>query len=411
MVVLPNGDIGGSLHERLSFVAGRLRDALGDVVEMLPVTVKKPAEFQRTLKLDRSLSSRLLRAVHAHDPLASLHRMPGPHGVRLLLTAARKSGTDPILIARAEEALVAVERLVTSEVGDWKELNAAISGWLPDARQQFEMANRQAAFRAMSNLRGVTADAEVSVTLIHPGRDNPDWLDRAGITGICRMKRIRPGAPMGLLHGSSIAPPKTVRRLSLDGKSIDPLSGAPLLEDFSSQPPPQFAVQVAGDTIHYVLKGDGVGVGSMVDLFFADMMRARYPIHRSVSDRPATPGALIDIPVKSLVVDVLVHEDVWQGVEPDLRMYDTAGRGVANPTDASRDMDRIDVLESIQDMGSQIERFRTKEFAGYIEMVHYVCDKLGWDSNRFRCYRCRVDFPVYGTQVSMVFEPPAPRDT
>lgn len=407
MVISSDKDTGDSLQQRLSQAAESLRDAIKEVVHALPVTVRKPAEFQRVLKLDRSLSSRLLRAVQAYDPLASLHRMPGPHGVRLLLKAAGKSGVDPELIARAEQALTDVERLVITEVGDWKELSAAISGWLPDARHQFEMSNRQTAFRAMSNIKGVTADAEVSVSLIHPGSAHADWVDRAGVTGICRMKRLRPGTPMGLLHGSSIAPPPGTQRLSLDGQPIDPQHGAPLLQGFSSQPVPRFAVQVAGDTVHYVLQGDGVGVGSMVDLLFGDVMRGRYPAHKSVSPRPATPGAVIDIPVKMLIVDVLVHEDVWPGVEPELRMYDTAGRGIANPTDASRDMDRIDVLESIQDMGTQMERFRTKEVARYVDMVRFVCDQLGWDSSRFHGYRCRVDYPVYGTQVSMIFEPPS----
>jgi hypothetical protein len=408
MVVPPEKDTVLPLEQRLSGAAERLREALRDVVQAVPVAVRKPAEFQRVLKLDRSLSSRLLRAVRLHDPLAFLHRLPGPHGVRLLLKAAGKGGVEQELVSRTEQALTEVERLVATEVGDWKELEAAISGWLPDAREQFEMSNRQTAFRATSNIKGVTAEAEVSVTLIHPGSANPDWVDRAGITGICRMKRLRPGTPMGLLHGSSIAPPPGTQRLSLDGEPIDPTHGAPLLRDFSSLPIPQFAVRVEGDTVHYVLQGDGVGVGSMVELFFADIMRGRYPAHSGVSPRPATPGALIDIPVKTLIVDILVHEDVWPGVEPELRMYDTSGRGVANPTDPARNMDRIDVLESIQDMGTQMQRFRTKEVGRYVEMVRFVCRKLGWDSNRFRGYRCRVDYPVYGTQVNMIFQPPAP---
>jgi len=405
-----NSNTAQSIEQRLGRATERLRQALSDVIDLVPVRVKKPAEFQRVLKLDRSLSSRLLRSVRMHDPLACLHRLPGPHGVRLLLRAAGKAIGDQKAVRRTEEALVDLENLVTTEFGEWKDLTAAISGWLPEAREQVEMANRQTAFKAMSVIKGVMADAEVSVTLIYPGSNNADWVDRAGITGICRMKRLRPGAPMGLLHGSSIAPPPGTQRLSLTGDPIDPRHSAPLLGDFSSRPTPRFDVQIQGDTVHYVLKGDGVGLGSMVDLFFADVMRGRYPTHARVSPRPATPGAVIDIPVKTLIVDILVHEDVWPGVEPELRMYDTAGRGVANPTDASRDMDRIDVLESIQEIGTRMERFRTKEVARYVEMVRFVCDQLGWDSNRFRGYRCRVDYPVYGTQVSMIFRPPGRAD-
>jgi hypothetical protein len=396
-----------TLEHRLSRGAARLRAALAAVIDALPVRVKKPAEFQRVLKLDRSLASRLLRAVQVDDPLASLHRMPGPHGVRLLLKAAVKAREDPKLIKRAEDALADVERTVFTELGDWKALDVALSGWLPEVREQFETSNRQAAFRAMSNIKGIVADAEVSVSLIHPGGANADWVDRAGITGLCRMRRLRPGAPMGLLHGSSIVPPPGTQRLSLEAQPIDPEHGAPLLREFCSSPIPRFDVRVEGDIVHYVLKGDGVGVDSMVDLYFADVMRGRYPANRSVSPRAATPGAVIDIPVRTLIVDVLIHEAVWPGVEPELRMYDTAARGIANPTDPARDMDRIDVLDSIQSLGASIARVRTREVAGYPEMVRSVCDTLGWDSEHFRGYRCRVDYPVYGTQVSMVFAPPA----
>lgn len=396
-----------TLEHRLSRNAEQLRAALADVLDALPLRVQKPAELERTLKLDRSLASRLLRSVRLNDPLASLHRLPGPHGVRLLLKAAAKITENSELIDRAENALADVERLVVTELGDWKALDVALSGWLPEAREQFELVNRQAAFRAMSNIKGVTADAEISITLIHPDSTKAGWVDRAGITGLCGMRRLRPGAPMGLLHGSSIAPPPGTERLSLDGQPIDPLHGAPLLREFCCAPLPQFEVQVKGDIVHYMLEGDGLGVQSTVDLYFADVMRGRYPAARAVSPRPATPGAVIDIPVKTLIVDVLLHDNVWPDVEPELRMYDTAGRGIANPTDAARDMDRIDVLDSIQSLGTQVSRFRTKDVARYSEMVRFVCDKLGWDSERFRGYRCRVDYPVHGTQVSMIFEPPA----
>lgn len=395
------------LEHRLGHAAERVREALRDVVTEIPVRVQKPSEFQRVLKLDRSLSSRILRALEYQDPLASLHRMPGPHGIRLLLKAAMKCTNNRDLIARAEKLLTELEHLVVSEVGDWKDLNAALCGWLPDVREPFETANRQAAFKAMSNIRGVSAESELSVTLIHPNESDPNWVDRACITGLCRMKRLRAGAPMGLLHGHSIAPPAGRERLSLENQPIDREHGPGLLREFSTSPTPKFEVVVDGDTVHYLLQGSGVGLNSMVDLLFADVTRSRYPAHRDVRKQPASPGAVIDVPVKTLIVDVLVHDEVWKNVEPELRMYDTAGRGLANPTDDSRRLDRRDVLESIQYMGTRVSGFRTKEVARYVDMVEHVCDKLGWDSTRFRGYRCRVEYPAYGYQVALIFDPPA----
>lgn len=395
------------LQQRLSLAAERFRTTLSAVIDRVPTTSKKPAEFERLLKLDRSLSSRVLRAVRLHDPLASLHRMPGLHGVRLLLAAAARIGVDSLLVAQAERALGDLEGLVTKELGHWKDLNAAISGWLPDMREEFDIANRQVAYRAMSNLKGITADAEQSVTLIYPSKDNKDWLDRVGIGGTCRMKRLRPGTPMGRLRGSVIVPPPgSTRPLTLDGRPIDQTTGAPLLKEFSSVPTPEFEVRITGNIEHYLLRGDDVGIGSQVDLFLADLMRNRYPAHRGVNPNPATPGAVIDIPVKALIVDVLVHRDVWVDVEPELRMYDTTGRGLANPIDPSRDMDRIDVFETIQDLGTRLDSFRTNEVGRYVEMIRHICDQLGWESDSFRGYRCRVEYPVHGTQVNLVFFPP-----
>jgi hypothetical protein len=296
---------------------------------------------------------------------------------------------------------------VTTEIGNWKDLSAAISGWLPDAREPFDMGNRQIAFKAMSNIRGITAAAEIAVTFIHPSRDSADWVDRAGITGLCGLRRLRPGTPMVVMHGHSIAPPPGAERTSLLGEPIDPEHGPALIREFTSPRRPKFDVQVKGDFFFYVLRGDSVGTNSMVDTFFGDVTKRRYPACKEVSAQPATPGAVVDIPVRALIVDVLVHEDVWPGVEPELRMYDTSGRGVANPMDPSRDMDRIDVLEPVQAMGTDMSRFRTKDFARYVDMVRFVCKQLGWSTDHFRGYRCRLEYPVHSTQVSMIFEPPA----
>lgn len=394
------------LEKRLSQAADRVRTAVSEVVNTLPVQVKKPAEFQRVLKLDRSLTSRILRALRLDDPLASLHQLPGPHGVRLFLKAARKSINNHESIVRAEDALLELEGIVSSEVGDWKALDVALCGWLPEVREQFDYGNRQAAFRAMSNIKGVMADADLAVTLIHPGKD-PDWVDRLGIYGVSRIRRLRAGTPIRLYGGSSIEPPVGSERLSLDGLPIHKTLQPPLLRDYCSSPVPEFDVQIEGDCFCHNLKGDQVGLSSVVDVFLSDVMRNRYPAYKDVSPHKALAGSVIDIPVKAQIVDVLIYEGVWTGVEPKLRMYDTAGRGMANPNDLSREVDRIDDYETIQNMGDDLSRFRTKDVASYLAMIQYACDRLGWDSRKFRGYRCRVEYPVHGTQINLVFDPPS----
>jgi hypothetical protein len=35
--------------------------------------------------------------------------------------------------------------------------------------------------------------------------------------------------------------------------------------------------------------------------------------------------------------------------------------------------------------------------------MRMVCERLGYDAGAFRSYRCTIDYPVYGSQVSMAF--------
>jgi hypothetical protein len=77
---------------------------------------------------------------------------------------------------------------------------------------------------------------------------------------------------------------------------------------------------------------------------------------------------------------------------------------VADVNDPSRDIDRMDLAESIQPLGRGISKFRVGEVPWYSDLLRLVCDKLSWDPGAFRGFRCRIDYPLYGSQVAMAFE-------
>ena len=79
---------------------------------------------------------------------------------------------------------------------------------------------------------------------------------------------------------------------------------------------------------------------------------------------------------------------------------------MANPNDASRDMNKLDIREYIGFLGWGVSQCRLAEVQRYVEMLRFACAKLGFPPEEFRCYRCRIDYPVYGSQVSMVFKRP-----
>lgn len=101
--------------------------------------------------------------------------------------------------------------------------------------------------------------------------------------------------------------------------------------------------------------------------------------------------------------DILVHEDLYPGQDPSLRIYDTSFEGVASPNNASRDMDQLDMLESLDSLGVGITRFRSVDVPRYGELLRHVFERMRFEGQRFRGYRSRVDYPVYGSQVTAVF--------
>ena len=80
--------------------------------------------------------------------------------------------------------------------------------------------------------------------------------------------------------------------------------------------------------------------------------------------------------------------------------------GIADVNDPTRDIDRLELSESVQLLGRGLARCRTAEIPRYVEMLRRVCEALRWDGERFRAYRCRIEYPIYGSQVVMAFEAP-----
>lgn len=111
------------------------------------------------------------------------------------------------------------------------------------------------------------------------------------------------------------------------------------------------------------------------------------------------------MPARRMQFDVLVHESLDTS-RPWLRIYDTAFEGVANVNDPARDVDAMDMAESIESLGAGVSRFGSTEVPRYVELLRHVCQRLGYDPGVLRGHRCEVEFPVYGSQVTMVFEPP-----
>lgn len=401
----PIGSAGAEtgLEARVVALGQALADSMGGVLAMVPGAPRGPQALAGALGLDKVLASRVLKAMRAGDPMAVVHHLPGPEPLRRLLLAARRTGVP---MDRVDPALAAVDRfeaLIRSGAGDRAGLDAVISAWLPEARREFELRRKQSAFRAMSQLKGVEARVNLATALLHPGAST-DRIDVVWIMGHLGLQRLRPGATARFATRRLDQDEEARRPMTLSGLPIESIEDA-MLPEFCVDPVPRMVVDRAGASVHYALAGDAFGPESSVDFLLAEVNLDEIPrfVPRG-SGRRSYVFASVSIPVRTLVFDALVHRDLYGGRDPSLVLYDTAIDGIASVNDRSRDISRLDMIETLQSMGTGIAGLRTGVVPRYIDMLRAVFARTGWDEQAFRGYRCAIEYPVYGSQVVMAFD-------
>ncbi|MCA9284007.1 MAG: hypothetical protein KDA22_02240 [Phycisphaerales bacterium] len=398
---------GIGFETQVAEVGEQLGRSLTRVVELVPTRRRGPIALAASLGVDKVLASRLLKALRQREPIAIAHQVPGPEPLRRLLRSATAAGVATGVVEEAGEAVDAFERLIRETVGDRSSLDALISGWLPEARSEFELRRKQAAFKAMSELKGVACDTNYACSILAPGTQ-ARRLDLVWVFGSIGLRRLRPSVPVKFTSRRIAAADPPRHPSSIGGEPVDVHEGIAglRLDDYCSTPPPVVRAQRMGEVVHYMLADHGFGPRSGVDLVFAEVNRDEIDRYRVHADRRTYVFAEVSIPARTLVFDILVHEDVFPGSAPDLTIYDTVLEGVASVNDRSRDADRLDMLERIEPLGRGAARFRCTEVPRSPDLIEEVFRRLDWDGDRFAGWRCRIDYPVYGSQVVASFEPP-----
>jgi hypothetical protein len=232
------------------------------------------------------------------------------------------------------------------------------------------------------------------------------------VHGLTGLHRVRPGVAVKIASRRMTAEPTTRRSESLEGVPIE-LDSPPLVRDFCSRPTPDVRVHHVKDSMFYILGGDGFGSGASVDIVFAEVNRAELKVPARAQDQvPEEVGgemrgafffAETVVPAKTLQFDMIVHESLFAGQDPVLRLHDTCFEGVADAMDPRRDLDRLDMMESIISLGRGLAGVRSSLLPRYAELLQRVMSGAGYEAAQMRAYRCAIDYPLYGSQVSMLF--------
>lgn len=392
----------GTLEVRINQAGEDLLNGFIRVIEQIPGGDSGPQRLAKELGVDKVLASRILKAIRAPDPMSVVHRVPGPEPMRRLLKASTKHGVNTEDLISANGAVDRFESLIQSEIGDRSALEAILSAWVPEARREFELRRKQAAFRAMSQLKGAQADVYSEAAIFYPS-DDGEHIDIVWIKAVIGLHRLRPGVKVKFTSRRQIETQDGRKTYTLDGQPVDGLSSA-TLRSYCSSPTPELDIQHAGEAMHYLLNEDSFGASSSIDLVTCEVNRAEIPRYIPKDrNRKAWASSDINIPSRRTHFDIFVHKDLYVQSFPELRVYDTAINGQADINDPSRDLDQFDLLESIENLGTGLNRFGSSHVPNYRKMLGEVCTTLGYETDALRGYRCISDYPIYGSQYAMVF--------
>jgi hypothetical protein len=391
------------LEARVAQIGGDLHRTLQDALAGIPETPRGTLTLARRLGIDKVLASRVLKSIRNPDPLLVVHRVPGPAPLRRIMKSVARQGVDPALVRDAHAAIDSFEEFIRGQVGDRSSLDALLSAWVPEARREFELRRKQSLFKSISHLKGTVAHTVMETVFLYPSSD-PQAMDLAWIMGLYDLYRMRPGIAVNCVTRNISANVQPRAPRSIEGTPLAE-GGGPQLAEFCSKPLPGIELERQDGVVQYTLADQGVGVRSAVDLVLAETNESA--MSRSSSrTTERRPDLFVEssTPAKLLQFDVFIHESLLPKAMPSLRIYDTSFSGVASVNDHTRDKDVYDVLEAIQPLGSDLATWRSSDVPRYVELLRRVLTAGSWEPDAFVGFRCRIDYPIYGSQVTVMFD-------
>jgi len=328
--------------------------------------------------------------------------------------AARQHGASPAQCQRAESFIREFEDLIDEFPGGRSALDAALSSWLPEVREQEEKRAKQAVFKAMSSILGYQADAMYLGKIIRPNADDPNHCDVATVHARYEIRRLRAGASITLLgykhipqHDATTGPQPLP---SIDGSIVDAADPhSYLLEDFCSDSLPELGVHESDNRMVLALQGGEPGVNIPVDIAAAYVSPREFLRYRESDFVNEWLTILPKIPCRLLVMDVLLHKDVFQEYAPNAT---TRLEGLSSDWLKLRrgpvELDDLDLSVETSRLETGTSRLSTADLPGVVGMNNIVCQRLGWDPEDFRAFRLRVLYPVPSVSITTWFELPTP---
>jgi len=375
-------------------VAEGLRVTIGHVLSEIPDCSMRPMDISRQINVSRVMVGRVLSALAKEESVEVLMVIPGPETLRLILNASESAGVLQDRVQPALEAVDRFDRLIRDHFGTRGAMSAALSIEHADERERFEQASRYQAFKGMSKILGVESKVWLTCMVMTPSPKGDAGIDVTTVHGTTGLRRLRADMPVHFVYGR---PPEYEA-----GRQAPVRMELDLQQFFSNTPAPLSATEENGQIIN-TFAPEVIGKNALYDMFAG--VQISNGSNRSPEPGRSYRGTIVmpDVPVVSLVSDVILHGDIFEGIDPELFVHKTMGKGGADIEDPKRLSDRIQTNDQIHDLGYGLENIEIRGIPNYRQMIEYLCVQSGSQPQDYRVHRLQIQYPVYGFQYAIAY--------
>lgn len=390
-----------------------IRTELLAFLAAMPVAAQNASGLSRLLEVERTTCQRTVSAITAPYPGLSLAaQLPGTRGIRLLVEAAIAQGIsiDPESTKRLDRALTAYDEATRRLAGSRSRLlkridRSLVASATPGSSRsaEAELAHREALFDAAAALTGRSSDVWLAAHIYTPLPGHPEVIAQTRAHGLIGHRAEAHAVPLTFhIFGEAsddAASDLTTFRALRESRT----EGVPseLLTEFSTDPVPVVHSAHPDEFIVQTIEPSPDQPEAMpIDLIFALTGGVSHPSTRPVNTEEV--WALINFPVRRLLLDVFMHRDIARQCVPGLDVH--LWRPDFAQHVGERWQTRFQSPPSLQLLTPGLDRAQTSAWGRYTELLRTLFTSKGLDPRDYVGFRCDTAYPIWRTGYCIAFD-------
>jgi hypothetical protein len=383
--------------------AKQLQQQLRSMLGTIDIEQPRMSDLRERFGFDKSVASRLARAIRSKDTAAAVRELPGSAMLERLVVRGAELGADPADVSAARKAIAELDAAIAAFPGDRTALVTALAGSASGSASRSTLsvsrtklrAARRGGYNALLFAQGICSESQTCITILAPG-SQPGRADQAMVMATGGLRRMRPGNPYSIL--SLLGRPDATEgydRTTLDGKPVRDDPSIALIPGFCSPAAARLRLERSGRLHSLVLDAEVPPLDEPMDLAYG-LVNPNFESCRAGSgNRWSLTSYTVARPTRILLREVLLHRATFGGCVPrcvfsieavaanaDFIGPDPSGRGV------------IEHGEDLVAMGAGYARRGRdgEDFA--VPLALQAMQLLRYDPADFDRFRLVVEYPL-----------------